>query len=136
MNRSDEVQPSTFVQVARGSHFRAGTLALADLAPATVCIGPGPDAPVGHLATGAFLDLWYRQPDGPHLAAVPAVLTLMDPDQLAPEAVRVLLSMPRIREAGLEYLVEVVSGQVPSESGACVLLIGPLSAPEPHQPAA
>jgi len=115
----------TYVQMARRVVFDGTSLALMDLAPATFFVGAQPVTSLGHLPTGLFLDHWYDETDGSATQAVPAVLSLLDPDQALDDNARLLLSLPRIREAGLEYQVQVLEGEVPPTAGACVLFIRP-----------
>ena len=96
-----------------------------DLAPATVFFTEQPDVALGYLSTGPFLDRWYAEGSGARTHAVSAVLSFLDPDRAqAPEAC-LLLSLPRIRETGVEYQARVVVGDLPFTAGACVLFINP-----------
>ena len=126
----------TYVQIAAGSTFDGEALALLGLAPATVFVIDGDDSRVGHLPTGVFLDHWYADDSGPGVRAVPAVLSLLYPSRPSSSQASLLLSLPRIRGAGLEYRAEVVAGDVGATSGACVLFLRPLATPlTPTDPA-
>ncbi len=115
---------ATYVQVARAVRFDGRTLTLLDLAPSTICLAHQPGTTAGHLPTGLFLDHWYDQLEGASVRPVPAVLSLLDADRAPASDAKVLLSLPRIREAGLEYQTQLVEGDIPSASGACVLFVG------------
>ncbi len=120
-----------YVQVARRTRCDGTSLTLVDLAPSTVFLAGPPAGAVGHLPTGQFLDHWYAEPGGSATRAVPAVLSLLDADRAPASDVRVLLSLPRIRDAGLEYQVRILDGDIPPTSGACVLFIQPPVPPAP-----
>ena len=129
MHLTADVGETTLVQVARESRFDGEMLTLIDLAPATVLVAPGLAGRVSHVPTGLFLDLWYLEHDGTALREVSGVLTLMDPDAATSVGIDLVLSLPRIRESGLEYRARVISGFLPHSSGACVLVIGPVPTP-------
>jgi len=120
---------ATYVQVAREVRFDGRSLTLLDLAPSTICLAHEPGATAGHLPTGLFLDHWYDQLEGASVRPVPAVLSLLDADRAPASDSQVLLSLPRIREAGLQYQIQLVEGEIPPTSGACVLFIGSAVAP-------
>jgi hypothetical protein len=120
-----------YVQVARRTRCDGASLTLVDLAPSTVYLVDQPTAAVGHLPTGQFLDQWYSESAGLATRAVPAVLSLLDADRDPRSDIRVLLSLPRIRDAGLEYHVRILEGDIPPASGACVLFIQPPVPPAP-----
>ena len=125
MEPTDSNACTAYVQVAGRAVFNGSSLTLLDLAPATVFFAEQPGIAVGYLPTGPFLDRWYEEGSGARTRAVSAVLSFLDPDRAqAPEA-RLLLSLPRIRETGIEYRARVVAGDVPSTAGACVLFINP-----------
>ena len=123
-----------YVQVARRALYDGISLTLLDLAPATVFLAEQPVTSVGHVATGEFLDRWYADANGQGTQAVPAVLSVMDAERGPGADAQVLLSLPRIREAGLEYQVRVLDGEVAASSGACVLFIRPIVAPATPSP--
>ena len=118
-----------YVQMAGRAMFDGSSLTLLDLAPATVFLAEQPDGPVGYLPTGLFLDRWYAEEGGTGTRSVPAVLSFLDPDRRSSCDARLMLSLPRIREAGVEYQVRIVVGEVPSRAGACVLFISPSVTP-------
>lgn len=119
----------TFIQVARGMRFEADALTLVDLAPTMPYVASPPPAFLGHISTGAFLDLWLdaglTTPGSP---GRPSVLSLADPT-IAPfgDAV-LLLTRPRIHESGLRYSVTLLGGALPAYSGSCVLYVNAGSA--------
>jgi hypothetical protein len=78
-----------------------------------------------------FLDEWYRESSGLAIGTVPAVLSLLDASRGDTSDVHLTLSLPRIRESGLEYQIHVLDGDLPPMSGACVLFIGPAMTPDP-----
>jgi hypothetical protein len=123
-----------YVQVAGGVVFSGSSLALVDLAPATVCVTSRPEVGVGYVPTGLFLDRWYAYVNGTGMRSVAAVLSVLDPDAAGSGDARLMLSMPRIRGTGLEYQASVVEGRVPVALGASVLFIGPRTPPTtPHE---
>jgi len=125
MEPTDGNSRTMYVQVAGRAAFDGSAFTMLDLAPATVFFTEQPGIAVGYLPTGPFLDRWYADASGVRTRAVSAVLSFLDPDRAqAPEA-RLLLSLPRIRGAGIEYQVRVVAGHVPFTAGACVLFISP-----------
>lgn len=121
----DDASLPAYVQVARRAVFDGTSLMLIDLAPATLFVGEQPVTSLGHVSTGLFLDQWYAEAGSPGTRVVPGVLSLLDADRAPHSTARVLLSLPRIRDAGLEYQVRVVDGDVPPTAGACVLFIRP-----------
>jgi hypothetical protein len=125
MGLVDDTALPMYMQVARRAVFDGTSLALIDLAPATFFVGEQPVTSLGHVSTGLFLDQWYAESGGPGTGAVPAVLALLDAERTPDGNARVLLSLPRIRDAGLEYQVRVVEGHIPPTAGACVLFIRP-----------
>jgi hypothetical protein len=129
MEPTDGTSRTMYVQVAGRAVFDGSSFTLLDLAPATVFVTEPPDATVGYLSTGPFLDRWYEESSGARTHAVSAVLSFLDPDRAqAPEA-GLLLSLPRIRETGVEYQARVVVGDLPFTAGACVLFINPPMTP-------
>lgn len=119
----------TYVHVARRLGFSGSALTLLDLSPATVFLTAA-GAAMGYLTTGMFLDRWYAACSGSSTRVVAAVLSLLDPEQDPECDTHLLLSLPRIRSAGLEYQVTDVTGDVPpSSAGACVLFVSPPTAP-------
>jgi hypothetical protein len=130
MDRPQDVTATMYVQVARGMRFDGTSLTLVDLAPSTVYLACQPDAAVGHLPTGLFLDEWYGEPSGVVIRPVPAVLSLLDANRPPASDARLMLSLPRIREAGLEYQAQLLDGDIPPTSGACVLFIRPAVPPD------
>lgn len=114
----------TFIQVARGVAYYGKTLVLVDLAPTVPYLTTGSPIILGHISTGAFLDLWSssREP-----AVVvpwrPGVLSLADPERSPLGDAVVLLARPRIHDTGLTYDVTLVEGTLPSSSGSCVLYV-------------
>lgn len=129
MGLVDDTSLPMYMQVARRAVFDGTSLTLIDLAPATFFVDEQPVTSLGHVSTGLFLDQWYAEADGPGTRVVPGVLSLLDADRAPDSSSRVLLSLPRIRDAGLEYQVQVLDGDVPSTVGACVLFIRPLLPP-------
>lgn len=125
----DDVEGTTYVQLAGRAVFDGTSLTLLDLAPATVCQSPPPASGLGYLPTGLFLDRWYENGSGPGTRAVPAVLSLLDPDSSQVHDAQLSLALPRIRGTGLEYQVRVVVGTLPVAAGACVLFISPRGRP-------
>jgi len=130
MDEPDGPTEPMYVQMARRALFDGTVLTLLDLAPATVFLSERPATTVGHVPTGEFLDRWYDDADGHGTRAVPAVLSVLDADRGPDTDAHVLLSMPRIRDAGLEYRVRVLAGEVAASSGACVLFIRPMVPPD------
>lgn len=121
----------SYVQTARGVVSDGRVMMLTDLAPATIWFLHGTPGRVGHLATGTFLDLWWSPDRGLAASPPPARLGLADPDaQVLGEPV-VRLRCPSISGSGLRYEIELLEGVLPERSGACVLLIGPVTATPP-----
>lgn len=120
---AENVTATMFVQVARRMRFDGVSLTLLDLAPSTVYLRFHPVGAVGHLPTGPFLDAWYEDASGIVIRSVPAVLSLLDFNRGPASDAHIVLSLPRIREAGLEYQTQQLAGEIPSKSGACVLFI-------------
>ena len=123
----------TFVQVARGVAFTGSTLGLLDLAPVTVFVGPPASGSLGHVTTGAFLDLWWAAADVPGRESERrGVVSLVDPETMPRYDALVRLSRPRIHGSGLRYDAELVEGVLPPSSGSCVLFIHPATAASPE----
>ncbi|MFN8168044.1 MAG: hypothetical protein U0S36_04605 [Candidatus Nanopelagicales bacterium] len=114
----------TFIQVARGMNFDGTALALVELAPIMPYVTGSPLTCLGHISTGAFLDLWTSDPRPPvDSPSRPSVLSLADP-AISPLADSLLLlARPRIHDTGLCYSVTVLSGTLPASSGSCVLYV-------------
>jgi hypothetical protein len=114
----------TFIQVARGMEYNGRTLSLVDLAPTMAYVASTAPVQLGHLSTGAFLDLWIadrRISKGP--AGRPSVLSLADPT-LAPFGESLLLlDQPQIHGTGLRYTVRIIDGMLPPSSGSCLLYV-------------
>jgi hypothetical protein len=132
---------TVYVQVAGRAVFDGSSLTILDLAPATVLFTQRPGISVGYLPTGPFLDRWYADASGAGTRVVPAVLSLLDADRESVPETRLQIGLPRIRDTGIEYWARVVSGDLPSVTGACVLFISPMvspstpgrgAPPEPH----
>lgn len=120
----------TFIQVARGMHFDGTALELVDLAPTMPYVASSPPTVLGHISTGAFLDLWAsgRVPAG-DAAACPCVLSLADPTIVPLGDALLLVTRPRIHGTGLQYSVTLIGGALPSSSGSCVLYVNAGPAP-------
>jgi hypothetical protein len=119
----------TVIQVARGMEFDGTTLALVDLAPTMPYVASSPSASLGHIATGAFLDLWLSSRGGTtEPLARPCVLSLADPTISPHNDALLLAEQPRIHGTGLQYRVTVVGCALPSTSGSCVLYVNAGSA--------
>jgi hypothetical protein len=119
----------TFIQVARGMTFDGKTLALVDLAPTMPYVASSPPTRLGHVSTGAFLDLWTS--DGRTTADAPprpCVLSLVDPTISPLSDALLTVARPRIRGTGLCYSVTVLAGALPASSGSCVLYVNARSA--------
>lgn len=129
MELLEDFTATMYVQVARSMRFDGVSLTLEDLAPSTVYVACPPAAALGHLPTGMFLDEWYGGTSGFAMRAVPAVLSLLDAGRPRAADIHLTLSLPRIREAGLEYRADVLDSEVPPTSGACVLFIRPVVNP-------
>jgi hypothetical protein len=119
----------TFIQVARGMKFEGHTLTLVDLAPTMPYVASSPPTFLGHISTGAFLDLWVTD----RLTATgpperPSVLSLADPTISPLSDALLLLARPRIHGTGLRYNVTVLGVALPASSGACVLYVNAGSA--------
>ena len=114
----------TFMQVARGMTYDGKTLALVELAPTMPYVSGSPLTCLGHISTGAFLDLWTPDP-GPSVdtPSCPSVLSLADPAISPLSDSLLLLARPRIHDTGLCYSVTVLSGTLPATSGSCVLYV-------------
>ena len=114
----------TLIQVARGMTYDGRTLSLVDLAPTLPYVTGSPLTCLGHISTGAFLDLWGSGPgrstDSP---SRPSVLSLADPAISPVSDSLLLVDRPRIHGTGLCYTVTVLSGTVPASSGSCVLYV-------------
>ncbi len=130
MERPTDCTATMYVQVARRMRYDGTSLTLEDLAPSTVYLACPPAAAVGHLPTGLFLDEWYDEPRGIVTREVPAVLSLLDASPPRGSDAQLLLSLPRIRESGLQYQAVLVDGEIPPTSGACVLFIRPSVRPD------
>jgi hypothetical protein len=113
----------TFIQVARGMRYDGSTLALVDLAPTTPYVSSGRPV-LGHVTTGAFLDIWVRDlllwSDDRSRSCV---LSLADPTIAPMSDVLLRLCDPRIHGTGLRYSVSAIAGTLPESSGACVLYV-------------
>lgn len=123
MNPTHNLVGTMYVQMARSLVFDGSSIVLLDLSPATVLLGPSTGSEVGYLPTGLFLDHWYARDNDDRTSALRGVLSILDPDMTPVSDVSLLLSLPRIRGAGVEYQARVLSGQMPASTGACVLFI-------------
>ena len=114
----------TVIQVARGVVFDGSRLVLSELAPTMPYVVLSPTVVLGHLSTGAFLDLWGA---GGRRGAVrverPGVLSLADPERAVFGDAVVWLARPGIHDTGLTYEARLVEGAVPLSSGSCVLYV-------------
>jgi hypothetical protein len=114
----------TFIQVARGMTYDGTALALVDLAPTMPYVTGSPRTCLGHISTGAFMDLWASDPgQSADRPSRPSVLSLADPAISPFSDALLLLERPRIHGTGLRYVVTVLSGTLPATSGACVLYV-------------
>jgi hypothetical protein len=114
----------TFIQVARAMSFDGTSLVLTDLSPTVSYVAASAPTVLGHISTGAFLDLWSSSQEPAVLASSrPAVLSLADPDRSPLGDAVVRLTRPRIHDTGLTYDVTLVEGTLPSSSGSCVLYV-------------
>jgi hypothetical protein len=124
--QTDQAVELTFIQIAHRVTHRRRVLHLADLSPVTLSVSAPPASRIGHLTTGAFLDLWqsgtYRAPDGWRRFGVVA---LLDPENWPFGDALVRVSEPCIHGSGLQYRVDLLEGALPESSGAAVLLIHP-----------
>ncbi len=114
-----------FVQLARGVRFDGLALTLVDLAPSTIRITMTPTPEVGHVCTGDMLDRWADAMTASRAGSwrVPGTLGLLDAEAQVGDDAAFLVSNPRMTATGLAYDAEVMRGDVPSESGACVLYL-------------
>lgn len=119
----------TFVQVAAGAHVDGHLLTLCDLAPTTLWLRGGGREPIGYMATGTFLDLWWGPQSGLATTFLEADLGPADPEVATSAPVVFGVGAPRISGSGLQYDVEVLTGVLPRHCGACVLFVGPGSHP-------
>jgi hypothetical protein len=123
----------TFIQVARGMAFYGKTLVLVDLAPTVPYLTTSAPILLGHISTGAFLDLWGSSREPPAVVPWgPGVLSLADPERSPLGDVSVLLARPRIHDTGFTYDVRLVEGTLPSSSGSCVLYVNARVLTEPE----
>lgn len=119
----------TFIQIARGMTFEAEALTLVDLAPTMPYVASSPPTFLGHVSTGAFLDLWVSDPLAtPGFRERPSVLSLADPALSRLGDATLMLARPRIHGTGLRYSITVLGGELPASSGACVLYVNAGSA--------
>ncbi len=122
----------TYLQQARGLAFTGSCLELLDLDPVTVCVLPAPAGALGHMTTGAFLDLWWAVAERVAAGATRrAVVALVAPGSLGAYDALVLVGRPRIHGSGLRYDAELVEGVLPASSGSCLLVVHPAAAPTP-----
>jgi hypothetical protein len=119
-----------FAHIAPQMRFDGRTLTLVDISPSTIWM-PGPHQSSGrtpeldYLPTGALLDRWTDRARavGAARCRIRGTLALLDPDaQIAGRTVLELRS-PRLTADGLAYDVEILTGIMPSSSGACVLFL-------------
>jgi hypothetical protein len=119
-----------FVQTAGGLTSEAGkAIILHDPSPSTIYFADRPSREVGHLATKLFIDLWD---DGENSFAEDppnAVLSFAEPGDRMPEEVIVMIANPELTQDSLRYDVTVLSGELPSTTGACALFIDPIGRP-------
>lgn len=121
-DHADVARDLVFVQMARSFGFTGSAIDLLDLSPITLCIGPPPARSLGHVTTGALLDLWSSDDAGSG-APRQAVIALVDHGIRPWSDTPLLLTAPRIHDSGLRYDVRLVDGVLPPTSGACVLFI-------------
>lgn len=114
----------TFVQVARAMGFDGKVLVLSDLSPTVLYVAASSPTVLGHISTGAFLDLWSsRQAPVASGPSRPGVLSLADPERSPLGDAVLRLARPRIHDTGLTYEVTLVEGTLPSSSGSCLLYV-------------
>ena len=113
------------IQVAGSAVADLHRLTLRDLSPTTIWLLQGAPRKFGHMSTGTFLDLWWHPKSRLGGSSLPAHLGLADPElQRLPDP-NLLLGSPRISGSGIQYDIELLSGSLPSHTGACVLFLGP-----------
>jgi hypothetical protein len=120
------VVEALFVQTARKFTSDGSTITLGGLTP-TLYFASRPSREVGQLPTVDFVALWTQGADS--FAADPpeAVLSFFDrllqPDEIPPDDVTVVLRQPVMLGDALTYSIDVVEGSVPAETGGCSVFI-------------
>ena len=120
----DKAQPSfLFMQEAVAGTFDGKTLTLADPKPTVTAFADRPNRVVKDIRLSSFVDAWSKGSDSfkndPPNAALISV---------GAEPVIVELHNPRSSDAGLQYDVSVLSGEMPSEMNGVTLVIDNMKA--------
>jgi hypothetical protein len=115
--------PVAFLQTSRELRSNPHTVTLVDLTPVTVCVRSGQAGEaIDRLATSDFLERWERCSGG---RPVSARICLADPEAALSGEAALRIARPRVFGGSICFDVEVMSGVLPAESGACLLVIEP-----------
>ena len=118
-----------FVQIARTVTSDQKTLTLQDVSPSTLYFSDRPERVVGHMTTQQFVDQWAEGPNSFLEDPPNAVLSYVGTGEDTPSDAVVVLRDPVSSGTSLTYVIEVLEGEVPAESGAVTLFIDPLGRP-------
>ena len=122
-----------FVQSAMRFSSGQGTLTLHGLTSSTIYFADRPSREVGQIPSRRFVELWGAGVNSFAVDPPNAVLSFLDDNGGADDAV-VVLREPKLEGDTLTYVVDVLEGMLPEESGPCALFIDVFG--RPRAPAA
>lgn len=111
-----------FVQNAKGTEVKEGTLTLTGISPTTVYFSDRPKRMAGHIHNEGFVRHWAKGKDSFEKDPPNATLSSFGPEGKSNVAV-VALKNPRLEGSNLTYDVRVLSGKLPTESSESALFI-------------
>lgn len=120
---------SLFVQTATGLTSSGNTITLKGIGPSTLYFADRPQRVTGHMLNTHFVDIWNEGENSFEADPPNAVLSFLDPSGSFPEDTVVVLSEPHLEGNDISYSVEVLDGELPTESGPVALFIDPFGRP-------
>jgi hypothetical protein len=124
-----QAEQSMFVQTARGTTSKDGTLTLTGVTPSTLYFSDRPQRIVGHMATSDFVELWGEGENSFEEDPPNAVLAFLEAGDNVPQDAVVVIKDPQLSDGELLYSIDVLDGTVPAESGPVTLFIDPFGRP-------
>lgn len=111
-----------FVQGAKGTVVKDGTLTLTGISPTTVYFSDRPQKIAGHIHNEGFVRQWAEGKDSFEKDPPNATLATFGPDG-TPSTTVVTLKNPRLEGNNLHYDVRVLSGKLQNGSSETALFI-------------
>ena len=118
-----------FVQTASGFSSDGGELTLHGLSRSTLYFSDRPIREVGHVSSQRFVDFWDEGENSFREDPPNAVLSFLEHEGAPPEDAVVVLVDPRLAGDALSYTIDVLEGDLPTESGPCTLFIDTFGRP-------